>query len=630
MPLCETCNFIDPTGRNERWGTQLGSYEDLLAKAYRGCEACQFLSDVLHNSEKFRSSDEDLHGKVIVLDGLQLDVREPDNLKYSRSSKTDLCLQVCGPEHDTDPETDLDSLRIIPEDPLHERCVGQIKGWLKECGAHQECRGPSSLVDLPKRVIEVPHDPHVAPRISLSDGKRGAYVILSYAVGDVPLPDSFTSDGAIVDVKHLPKTVADAIAITRRLGYQYLWFSDLKENSENEELASIFSQTDLLLSATLGKDANSGFLHNRNVLYSPALGPNKDRYLRLETLQWENDIEYSPLAKNARAIVERTLAPRIAHFTRHQLIWECTTGYRFEAAKVGEYSTQRFKKDAIQSYIRGESSSRWDRLKCWYSFVEEYTRRTPAELFEKLPVTTPVATAVNDSNLGEYLAGIWSGDIAAGLAWSRVYPLLTPSPEYRAPSWSWASVDGPVGPCISTWPDTIMQDHENDPSWINKYQVKLLSHYMVPVDPKDPYSGVCEGSYIVVEGSCLGFQGMVNLLQDDDHFHPVLVLDQSDIFDCHCCNPRDDDVQEKESANFEQEAEHHIFMIVQGDAWRVEESWCQDKGICDIIILKTEEGGCYKRVGFMRLQSEKYEEEVQEVHEAFNGAGWERRVLKLI
>jgi hypothetical protein len=47
-----------------------------------------------------------------------------------------------------------------------------------------------------------------------------------------------------------------------------------------------------------------------------------------------------------------------------------------------------------------------------------------------------------------YVAGLWKEDLVCGLAWAcrETYPKgpMTPDPEYRAPSWSWASHEGHI------------------------------------------------------------------------------------------------------------------------------------------------------------------------------------------
>lgn len=155
---------------------------------------------------------------------------------------------------------------------------------------------------LPKRVIEIPNDPAVAPSVCLSEGKIGEYLVLSQCSGDVKT-SAITRFPAKLDVETLPKTLADAIAIARRLGYQYLWAGPLciiqgdKSDWEEEssKFASTYGQASLMLSATEGSDSNSGILHERHILYSPTLGLNKNRFLRLHLLRWMWDLKHSPL-----------------------------------------------------------------------------------------------------------------------------------------------------------------------------------------------------------------------------------------------------------------------------------------------------------------------------------------------
>lgn len=85
---------------------------------------------------------------------------------------------------------------------------------------------------LPERVIEIPNDPRLAPQMCLTTGTTGAYVVLSYDSGDVEPPASLQNmeDSGLpvaLDVHSLPRTVVDAIEITRRLGYRCLWTRDL-------------------------------------------------------------------------------------------------------------------------------------------------------------------------------------------------------------------------------------------------------------------------------------------------------------------------------------------------------------------------------------------------------------------
>jgi hypothetical protein len=543
---------------------------------------------------------------------------------------------------------------------MDEKAITKIKSWVSECEAHETCSTPRTVV-LPKRIIEVPSDPAVAPRVCLSEGKIGEYVALSYCSGDLKSP-TITNFPATLDVEVVPKTVADAITITRRLGYQYLWAGPLciiQDNKsdwdeESSKFASTYGQAALMISATVGKDADSGILHDRHILYSPALGTNKNRFLRIQLLRWKRDLERSQLSKRGWAAIEKMLAPRILHFAEHQMIWECTGGYQFEASGIIDkirgsgQVRQTYRKELVQPYIEkallyhpieveavgseAEMDREVARMEAWLNCVDEFSGRSLSNPSEKLSAMTPIARIIDDG-MGEYLAGVWSKNIAFGLAWVRVFALLISAPTYRAPSWSWASVDGATSAVATAWPETMMQDHAKDPTWLQKYEPKLNSHHMILADPAYPYGDVLEGSHIVVSGTCIGFMKLLNSLKDDEGFHLNAVLDQSPLFECSCCIPRPDEERKAASEKFNSEADHHICMFLMGDAWRVGDEYDSHKGFCDLLVLRAcEEAGTYEKVGFVRVEKEPFgnTKTLAEAHETWDGLEWERRELKLI
>ena len=546
---------------------------------------------------------------------------------------------------------EVDEKRIIPIDPLDEKCFKKIKSWVFECEGHSACSIPRTVV-LPKRIIEIPSDPAITPRVCLSDGKTGEYIVLSHCFGDVKSP-AITNFPQTLDTQALPKTLADAIAITRHLGYKYLWAGPLciiqgdknDWNKESSNLASTYGQAVLMLSATVGEDSNSGILHGRHIQYSPALGVNKNRYLRLRLLRWKWDIECSSLARRAWASIERILAPRIVHFTQRQMIWECAAGVQFEASgiidkKHGSGQVRQFyRKQYMQPYIEkalfdhpieveavgseAEMAREVARFEAWHNCLDEFSGRQLSASSDKLPAITPIARIIDDGNMGEYLAGVWSKNVAFGLAWGRSWPLLKPSPTYRAPSWSWASVDGPISSTLTSWPETMMQDHAKDRTWLDIYEPKLISHHMKLADPAFPYSGVLEGSHITISGTCIGLMKLANSLKDEQAFRLNFGLDQSPVFDCTCCMPQPGEERKAASEKFNNEAEHHICMILMGDAWRIGDEYSSQRGICDLVVLRACEGqDTYQRVGFARVQKEFFgsgKRTIEETHRIWDG-----------
>lgn len=287
----------------------------------------------------------------------------------------------------------------------------------------------------------------------------------------------------------------------------------------------------------------------------------------------------------------------------------------------------RFLQDRVEEAggVGGEVdvSKRVARLEAWHRCVDAFSKKSVDVTSDKLLVMAPLASAINDGTLGEYLAGIWSSDIAFGLGWSRPYGVLRPATEYRAPSWSWASVDGTVMSRALGWPQVLMWEHAKDPSWLDKYQLRLVSHHLNLADPQRPYGHVLNGSHILVEGSCVGLKALTRNLSGHGL---TLVLDQSQIFDCSCCIPRSADTQEADLDKFGSDIEHYFCMVIQGDAWRVEEGWNPHRGFCDLLILKSlHEVEVLMRVGVLRISVGS----LTDPHSEFDALPWERRKLRL-
>jgi hypothetical protein len=94
----------------------------------------------------------------------------------------------------------------------------------------------------------------------------------------------------------------------------------------------------------------------------------------------------------------------------------------------------------------------------WHRMLEDYSARRITNHTDRLPALAGLALAVGretgGSSSGEdYLAGIWRTGLPEGLMWCRalVEQKLAATPEYVAPSWSWAAVVGPVQFPLYKW-----------------------------------------------------------------------------------------------------------------------------------------------------------------------------------
>lgn len=426
---------------------------------------------------------------------------------------------------------------------------------------------------MPTRVIELPYDTSIPPRLCSSSGRKGRYIALSHCWGSAEivklttkqLPNFYTA----LDVDSLPRNFQDAIALTRSLGFQYLWIDALciiqddeaDWSEESPRMTTVYGEATLVISATAAKDPNSGILTKRRVLYSPVLGLSKSQHLRQRLLRKMWDVDCSPLSTRGWALQERVLAPRIMHFTKRQMIWECAETKYFEASGISDEhissksSREGYNKATAQDLINRalkegqhaddtlESISNITkfsaRLEAWYQCVDEFSGRSLTFSSDKLPAIAGLAAAFDDETMGEYLAGIWARQIGLNLAWSRVYQLLTKPDAYRAPSWSWASVDGATSFLILDGPQTRINDQTSTSAYMGFCAPKLLEQQMVPKDPSNVYMGVLEGSYIVVNASCKDFVDLSNHFDDDDviEVEMTVALDFSHEFDCDYCRP---------------------------------------------------------------------------------------------
>ena len=104
-----------------------------------------------------------------------------------------------------------------------------------------------------------------------------------------------------------------------------------------------------------------------------------------------------------------------------------------------------------------------------------------------------MAIRTKDSTSEDYIAGMWSKNLKTDLLWESSWDdpdhLPKRPSEWRAPTWSWASIDGPV---VYSKADTILQNDEDfEPTYGG------VGDQHVTLRGQDPYGQITAASLML-------------------------------------------------------------------------------------------------------------------------------------
>jgi hypothetical protein len=363
-------------------------------------------------------------------------------------------------------------------------------------GSHENCPQPSLNTILPDRLIDC-SDPS-NPRLILTGGEhRGPYLALSYVWGG-PQPMTTTDNvgdyvSGGIPPSILPQTIRDAITVTRSLGQRYLWVdalcilqdSDADKARQLGEMGRIYHDSYVTLNAACAANTWEGFLakprpqrvpHARVPFRGPGPGPSAVGVVcfaqRLDTdagdasrTYWE---ELEPIAQRGWTLQEKLLPPRSLVYASDTLKYHCQTEVVSIGGALCEPSTGlRLPRAVYRSAedATGAGQAAWSAeerktaRQAWLSIIFLYTLRQITCETDKLPAVGGVAEQFSRVTGDRYVAGLWGGSLLFDLLWSAYNDGADPKKrrptKYRAPSWSWASVDGLVK--IAWLEDTVAE-----------------------------------------------------------------------------------------------------------------------------------------------------------------------------
>ncbi|KAJ4986488.1 heterokaryon incompatibility protein [Stagonosporopsis vannaccii] len=414
----------------------------------------------------------------------------------------------------------IDSIRLRPltGNTGSSGTMQRIVEWLKDCDLnHPHCSTYSVGSFVPTRLLDVSqwysHKTVCLVGSQELPSHPVQYVTLSHRWDSQVKATATTKTNMSTRLKHfmavdLPKCFTDTFEATINVGFRYLWIDSLcivqDDPADWEREASLMSEiyrnASFTISASLEFTETAGLFRTISVENESAELPvvNQDGtsatvgfYKNWKT--WSELVSGGPLQSRGWCLQERELSPRIVYWTPEQVAWECRTW------STSEHNPEQYRARSLvdRAFDNVETASDSDLLNLWHITVQGYASRALSVAADCFPALGGLARVMNERLRSEYVAGMWTVDLARSLLWRGHGGSHD---TYIAPSWSWAAVKG----AVAFPPYSIEQV---------SYKVKglaAITHYQVDLCTADPYGAIKSGSlhlrgplltgYLVAEG----------------------------------------------------------------------------------------------------------------------------------
>ena len=282
-------------------------------------------------------------------------------------------------------------------------------------------------------------------------------------------------------------------------------------------MSTVYGNAYLVIAANASASPSAGIFASRRPTAHCDFTSNDKVYAisikrRIDYRMWriadDSDFASRPLQGSAWAFQERLLARRVVHFTPTELVWECNSCCRCECSGMdwpegshsGYEAAKSMKSDLVEKLsLQAKSTDGQVGKAVWLSVVSQYTAKALTVSSDRLQALSGLARLVASASKEEdkYLAGMWKSQLPGSLDW--VVTDTNPVGDNRAPSWSWASLDGQVELAARA----------------GAHLVELVD-VSCTTEGSDPYGAVLDG-YIILKGE---FGPARYTLQDDgEHDH---------------------------------------------------------------------------------------------------------------
>ena len=337
------------------------------------------------------------------------------------------------------------------------------------------------------------------------------------------------------DTAQLPAAIQDASEVCRWLGIRYLWVDTLCIIQDDEHLADWIRESALMgnvyenslmnLSALAAPDTEHSFFLQRDPLDvsevrirttlkcdTMRLGDVVNESRLVDPNLWTTSVQENHLNRRSWVMQERLLPVRVLHFGQHQLLWECAELHAAETYPLGLPKQtiisaifnrslplqlrNLISKGSLQSLLSQGLVQNDDLFSkayaAWDDLIYGYSKCKVTRGSDKLIAISGLAKRMALFVKDDYVVGMWRRRLQLELMWycdnSHMTEAEYPGPrrpsEYRAPTFSWASMDA-----------IIIPPHEQNNEHGIGVQILDLKLDFVAEDA----TGLCTGGYLTIK-----------------------------------------------------------------------------------------------------------------------------------
>jgi len=276
---------------------------------------------------------------------------------------------------------------------------------------------------VPRRLVEISNS---TARLCEDLAGSIAYVALSHCWGSIqPLKTTLTTlqahkSGFLFHA--LPQTFQDAVTVSRKLGFEYVWIDSLciiQDNKtdweeQSSQMADVYRGAELVLGATVAGSPDAGFLQNRvtkpewklSVKFQGRRTPTNLRYRVFARHEYGVT---GPLERRAWAYQERVLARRFLAYGEREMVWDCVESEACECdCLLDDSNTEFCHLNHVKNIEKIFSKTDLDDLMVyWRDYVlRQYSFRHLTKFSDKLVALSAVAVVFQTKTNGTYLTGL--------------------------------------------------------------------------------------------------------------------------------------------------------------------------------------------------------------------------------